>query len=106
MLGLSVVVDNLAVFSACFNEDSSISQNSIKLIFMVKGDKGECSDESCEDSHHHCLHHTSANNYLFPTRTKISFSRLYSLLDKNLWHYFYHYKEPSLDSALKPPLFS
>ncbi|OUR95447.1 hypothetical protein A9Q84_16575 [Halobacteriovorax marinus] len=75
-------------------------------ISYVDSDCNDCEDESCHSEGAHCVHHCSGVHNVVITNKSVALSSSLYRSTQILWKYYFQYSEPSLDPALKPPLFS
>ena len=88
-------------------EEVSISNGEQSAPSTVKSNECEnCHEDGCHDHKTHCSHHCSGFHNLIVTKQKIKFDHETGIDNKVLWYFDFHYDEPFLDPALKPPLFS
>ncbi len=82
----------------------NVSSSSLSLVSSVHHSHQEESD--CEDRSGHCTHHCSGIHNILQFKTNVALGNgLVDSLNK-VWFYTHHYREPLLDSVVKPPLFS
>lgn len=81
--------------------DSYNSTNSIN-----SEDCEDCHDDGCHDHDTHCAHHCSGLHNLIENKQTTSLKYESGIDSKTTWYFNFHYDEPFLDPALKPPLFS
>jgi len=66
----------------------------------------DCEDKDCHSSAAHCMHHCSGLHNIVVSTVNVLLSNSFRINSKISRSYSFHYQEPSLDPALKPPLHS
>ena len=104
IFGLSIVVSPLS-----FDHDDTISikAESYSSTSSINTEGCEdCHDDGCHDRDAHCAHHCSGLHNLIESKQTMSLDYETCIDSKITWYFNFHYDEPFLDPALKPPLFS
>lgn len=89
------------------HEDYTVEKSvSIFTIEIASSGCEDCHDDGCDHHDSHCGHHCSGLHNLIETKQTIKLSHESIIENKTTWYFKYHYDEPFLDPAVKPPLFS
>ena len=89
------------------DETTSIKAESYSTTNSINtADCEDCHDDGCNDHDTHCAHHCSGLHNLIQTKKTINLKNQSGIDSKITWYFNFHYDEPFLDPALKPPLFS
>ena len=97
------------VRTVSFDHDENVSIKSEGFSVSSKiasSDCEDCHDDGCHDHDKHCAHHCSGLHNLIETKQTIKLNNIADVDSKITWYFNFHYDEPFLDPALKPPLFS
>ncbi len=88
--------DTISIKAESYNSTSSINTEGCE----------DCHDNGCHDHDAHCAHHCSGLHNLIENKQTMSLNYETGIDSKITWYFNFHYDEPFLDPALKPPLFS
>tara|TARA_Y100000296_G_scaffold56918_1_gene65242 strand:+ start:515 stop:871 length:357 start_codon:yes stop_codon:yes gene_type:complete len=97
------------VRSVSFDHDETVSikaDSYLSASSIVSDDCEDCHDDGCHDHDKHCAHHCSGLHNFIEAKQKIKLDNKADVDSKITWCFNFHYDEPFLDPALKPPLFS
>lgn len=95
--------------SMSFDKDDTVTVKPLENAAssnIVFDDYKDCNDEDCHDHDRHCAHHCSGVHNMVEPKQEVKLSYEIGIDSKITWYFDFHYDEPFLDPALKPPLFS